>query len=107
LRQIDYLLGFVSHNKYALKTTIGKKWPEYQTKLEEDTYESPNLVYYKDADVLVPIVKTCVETTPPMLESWNDSDEDTPKDVAESSMGMHNEITSNLQGYPPYYKRRG
>jgi hypothetical protein len=27
--------------------------------------------------------------------------------MVESSMGVHNEITSNIQGSPPYYKRRG
>jgi len=55
----------------------------------------------------VPMVRTSIETTPPMLESWNDSDENMLEDVVESSMGVHNEITSNFQGSPPYYKRKG
>jgi hypothetical protein len=42
-----------------------------------------------------------------MLESWSDSDEDMLEDMVESSMGEHNEITSNLQGSLPYYRRRG
>ncbi len=57
--------------------------------------------------MLVLMVKTNIEITPPMPKSWSDIDEDTPKDMVESSMGVHNEITSNIQGSPPYYKRRG
>jgi hypothetical protein len=57
--------------------------------------------------MLVPVVRTSIETTLPMLESWNDSDRKMPEDVMESSIGMHNKITSNLQGSPPYYRRRG
>jgi hypothetical protein len=53
------------------------------------------------------VVKTSIETTPPMPKSWSDSDKNTPKDMVESSMGVHNEIVSNLQGSPPYYKKRG
>lgn len=48
-----------------------------------------------------------LRTMPPMLESWCDSDKETPKNVVESWMGMHNEITFNLQGSPPYYIRKG
>jgi hypothetical protein len=58
-------------------------------------------------DTLVPMVKTNIETTTPMQKSWSDNDEDAPEDVVESSRGVHNEITSNLQGSPPYYRRRG
>jgi len=47
-------------------------------------------------DALVPMVRTSIDTTFPMLKSWNDGDEDMPKDVVESSMGVHNEISSNL-----------
>jgi len=53
------------------------------------------------------VVRTSIKATPAMLESWSDSDEDTLKNVVESSMGVHNEIALNLQGSPPYYKRRG
>ncbi len=85
-------MGFVSQNKHAFEITIKKKWPENQTDTEEDTYESPQLVSYKDMDTLVPMVKISIETTIPMLESWSDNDEDTLKDMMESSM-VHNEIT--------------
>ncbi len=53
------------------------------------------------------VVKTSIEITPLILESWSDNDEDTLEDVVESSMGVHNEIVSNLQGSPLNYKRRG
>jgi hypothetical protein len=53
------------------------------------------------------MVRTNIETTPLMLESWSDNDKDMPNNVVESSMGVHNEIVSNLQGSPPYYKKRG
>ncbi len=89
------------------ESTIEKKWLENQTDPKEDTYKSPQFVYYKNVNMLVLMVKTNIEITPPMPKSWSDIDEDTPKDMVESSMGVHNEITSNIQGSPPYYKRRG
>jgi hypothetical protein len=89
-------LGFVSHNKYALETAIGKKWPKNQTNTEEDTYESPQLVYCKYVNTLVPVVNSSIEITPPTPKSWSDNDTNTIEDVVESSMGVHNEITSNL-----------
>jgi hypothetical protein len=58
LKQTNCLLGFVFHNKYALKNTIEKKWLENQTNLKEDSYESSRLLYYKNADALVPMVRT-------------------------------------------------
>jgi hypothetical protein len=67
-------------------TIIEKKWLENQIELEEDTYESPHLVYYKNADALVLVVRTCIETTPLMPKSWSDSEEDMLKDVVESFM---------------------
>jgi hypothetical protein len=42
------------------------------------------------------MVRTSIDTTFPMPKSWSDSDEDMPKDMVESSMGVHNEIVSNL-----------
>ncbi len=42
------------------------------------------------------MVRTNIETTPPMPKSWNDNDKDMLGDMVESSMGLHNEITSNL-----------
>jgi hypothetical protein len=62
-------LGFVSHNKYAIEIAIGKKWPKNQTNLEEDTYESPQLVYCKDTNTLVSVVRIGIEITLPMPKS--------------------------------------
>jgi len=50
LRQSNYLLGFVSPNKYSLKIAINKKWLENQSNSEEDVYESLTLVYCKEID---------------------------------------------------------
>jgi hypothetical protein len=90
------MLEFVSQNKYVLETTIRKKWPKNQIDPKEDTYKSPRLVYYKDADALVPVVRTNIETMPPRLESWSDNDKDKPEDMVESSTGVHDEMVSNL-----------
>ncbi len=56
-----------------------KKWLKNQTDLEENTYNSPQFVYYKDANTLVLVVKTNIEITPPMPKSWSDNDEDTKR----------------------------
>jgi hypothetical protein len=80
----------------CLRPQKKKKVAKNQIDSEEDTYESPRLIYCKDTDMLVPVVRTSIETTLPMPKPWSDSDEDTPIDVVESSMGVHNEIPSNL-----------
>jgi hypothetical protein len=36
LKQFNYLLGFVSSNKYSFEITINKMWPKNQSNLEED-----------------------------------------------------------------------
>jgi hypothetical protein len=74
--------------------------------MEEDTYESPRFVCCKNANMLVPVVRTNIEIIPPMPEAWSHSVKYMVEDVVESSMGVHNEITSNLQGSPIYYRRR-
>jgi hypothetical protein len=55
-------------SKYSLEITINKKWPKNQNVLEEDKYESPTLVYYKEIDTMVPLVKACFQT-PPRMQS--------------------------------------
>jgi hypothetical protein len=57
LKQSNYLLGFLFQNKYSLEITINKKWPENQCDLEDNEYESLTLIYYKETDVMVPLVK--------------------------------------------------
>jgi hypothetical protein len=84
LRQSDYLLGFVSPNKYSFENTINKKWPNNQNDLKEDKYKSPTLVYYRETNAKVPLVRDDPQTPPRMQGSWNDDDVGTPKVVVES-----------------------
>jgi hypothetical protein len=50
-------LKFLSQNKYSLEITINKKWPKNQRDLEENEYKSLALVYYKEVDAMVPLLK--------------------------------------------------
>jgi len=36
---------------------INKKWPKNQSNPEEDEYESPTLVYCRETDAMVPLVR--------------------------------------------------
>jgi len=47
----------VSLNKYSFKIAINKKWPENQNDSEEDEYESPTIIYYREIDAMVPLVR--------------------------------------------------
>jgi hypothetical protein len=49
----------VSPNKYSLEIAINKKWLENQSDLEEDEYESLTLVYYREINEMVPLMKAC------------------------------------------------
>jgi hypothetical protein len=41
--------------------------------LKEDEYKSPTLLYYKEIDTMVPLVKVGLQTSPRILQgSWND-----------------------------------
>jgi hypothetical protein len=51
----------MSPNKYSLDITINKKWPENQSDLEEDEYESPTLVYCREINTMVPLVRTSLQ----------------------------------------------
>jgi hypothetical protein len=53
-------LGFVFPNKYSLEITINKKWPENQCDLEEDEYKSTTLVYCKETNAMVPLMRACL-----------------------------------------------
>jgi hypothetical protein len=44
-------------NKYSINIIINKKWLENQNDLEENKYKSPRLVYYKETNVMAPLVK--------------------------------------------------
>jgi hypothetical protein len=50
-------LGFVFPNKYFLEIVINKKWPKNQSDLEENEYESPTLVYCREIDTMVPLMR--------------------------------------------------
>jgi hypothetical protein len=64
LGQSNYLLQFVTLNKYSLEIAINKKWPENQSESKEDKYESPTFVYYKETNEVVPLVNL---QTPPRM----------------------------------------
>ncbi len=85
LRQSDYLLGFISMNKYVFNNTINKKWPENHTDPMKYPYKSPTLVYYNVVDVLVLMVRTNVETPPRMGGFENDNEDKMSKIVIKLS----------------------
>jgi hypothetical protein len=68
----------VSPSKYSLEITINKKWLENQNDFDEDEYESPTLVYCREIDTMVPLVRVGLQTPPRMqglgammmLERW-------------------------------------
>jgi hypothetical protein len=56
LEAVQLFIG-IYVSKYSLEIAINKNWLENQSDLEEDKYESPTLVYYKETDAMVPLVK--------------------------------------------------
>jgi hypothetical protein len=44
-------------NKYSLDIAINNEWPKKQSDPKKDEYESPTLVYYKEIDAVVPLVR--------------------------------------------------
>ncbi len=98
LRQSNYLLGFVSPNKYSLDITINKKWLENPNDLEEDKYESPPFVYRKETNAIVPLVRSCFQTPPRMQGSWSEDDVKMTKAMVESSRGIDGKSGLNVEG---------
>jgi hypothetical protein len=96
LRQSNYLLGFVSPNKYSLEIAIKKKWPDNQNDLEEDYYKSPTFVYCRETNTMVPLVRSNLQTPPKMQGSWNNNNTIMPKAMVESFRGVDGE---------PHYKK--
>jgi hypothetical protein len=96
----------VSPNKYSLEIAINKKWPKNQSDLEEYEYKSPTLVYYKEIDAIVPLVKACLQTPPRMQGSQNDDDAKMSETMAKSSWGVDGEPSPSVEGFPQYYHRR-
>jgi hypothetical protein len=56
---------------------INKKLPKNQTNLEEDEYKSLTLIYYGEANTMVPLVIINIGTPPKMQRSWNDDNNKT------------------------------
>jgi len=103
--QFVYLLGFVSLNKYSLEIKINKKWLENQNNSKEDEYESPTLVYCREIGVVVPLVKSGLQTPFRMQGSWNDDNVGTLEVVVESSKGVDGKPNPSIKGSPQYYHR--
>ncbi len=101
-KQSNYLLGFVSPNKYSLK--INKKWPENQSDLEENEYRSVTHVYCRETNAMVPLMKVNLQIPPRMQGYWSDDNAKMLKIVVESSRGMDDEPSLNVEGSPQYQK---
>lgn len=56
-KQSYYLLEFLFSNKYYLEIVINKKWPNNQSDLKENEYESPTLTYCRETNTMVPLVR--------------------------------------------------
>jgi hypothetical protein len=56
----------VSLNQYFLENAINKKWAKNQNNPKEDEYKSPTLVYYREINVMVPLVRIGLQTPPKM-----------------------------------------
>jgi hypothetical protein len=70
-------------------------------------YESPTLVYCREIDVMVPLMRTCLQIPLRMQGSWNDDNFEMPKAVVESSKGMDGKLNLSIEGSPQYYHRQG
>jgi hypothetical protein len=88
LKQSDYLLGFVFPNKYYFKIIINKKWLKNKRDFEEDEYESPTFVYYKETNVMVPLVRVGMYTPPRMQGACSNNDTKMSKAMVESCRGV-------------------
>ncbi len=107
MKQYDYLLGFVSPNKYSLKITINIKWLENQSNPKQDKYESLTLVYSREIDTMVPLARVSLKTPSKVQGSWSDNDVEMPEVVVEPSRGVDNGLGPNIQGFPQHYHRGG
>jgi hypothetical protein len=105
LRQFDYLLRFVFLNKYSLDMAINNKWPKKQSNPKKNEYESPKLVYCKEKDAVVPLVRVGFQTLIKMQGSWNDDDHGMLEAMVESSKRVDKELGPNFQNSPQYYHK--
>jgi hypothetical protein len=56
----------MSPNKYSLEITINKKWAENQCNPKEYEYASLTLVYCRETNAMVPLVRAGFQTPPRM-----------------------------------------
>ncbi len=71
-----------------------------QTDPKENEYESLTLVYYKEANAMVPLVIVGIGTAPIMQGSWNDDDNKMLEVVVEPCTIVDKEPTMNVEGSP-------
>jgi hypothetical protein len=95
----------MSPNKYSLEIAINEKWPENQSDLEEDKYESPTLVYYKETNAMVSLVRIGLQTPPRMQGSWSDEDTGTLEAMVNLSKGVDGKPGPSHKGSLQYYHR--
>jgi hypothetical protein len=69
--------------------------------------ESPTLVYCREIDAMVPLVRACLQIPLRMQGSWNDDDIKMPEAVVESSKGMDGKPSLNIESSPQYYHKQG
>ncbi len=74
---------------------------------KEDEYESPTLVYCRETNAMVPLVRASLQTPPRMEGSWSNDEVGTPKVVVESSREVDGELGPSVKGSPQYYHRQG
>jgi len=54
---------------------------------------------------MVPLVRSGLQTPPRMQGSWSDDDVKMLEAMVESSMGVDNESSPNIEGSPQYYRK--
>jgi hypothetical protein len=53
-------------NQYSLKIAINKKWAKNQNDPKEDEYKSPTLIYYREINAMVLLVRIGLQIPPKM-----------------------------------------
>ncbi len=86
---------------------MNKRWLENQSNPKEDKYESPTLVYCKETNTMVPLVRDGLQIPSRMQGSWNDDDAKTLKVMVESFKEMDSKPSPSVKGSPQYYHIRG
>jgi len=82
-----------------LKNVI-KKRLEIESNQEEYEYESTTLVYCKEVNMMVPLVRVSVGILLKMQGFWNNDNDKTLEIVVESCKGMDDEPILRVKGSP-------